>query len=66
VYIAGRIESITAPGGISISRAVHDQLRDRINFCFDDKGEIALKNIMRPVQVFGVSSAKQTKAADTD
>jgi len=51
VYIAGRIESITAPGGISISRAVHDQVRDRINACFDDKGEIALMNIARPMQV---------------
>jgi class 3 adenylate cyclase len=66
VYIAARIESITAPGGISISRAVHDQVRDRINLCFDDKGEIALKNIVRPVQVFGVSSAKQTKTTDAD
>jgi len=66
VYVAARIESITVPGGISISRAVHDQVRDRINLCFDDKGEIALKNIVRPVQVFGVSSAEQTKTTDAD
>ncbi len=66
VYIAARIESITAPGGISISRVVHDQVRDRIDLCFDDKGEIALKNIVRPVQVFGVSSAEQTKTTDAD
>src|SRR5450631_4623516 len=52
VNIAARLESIAVPGGISISRAVHDQVRDRINVCFDDKGEIALKNIARPVQVF--------------
>jgi adenylate cyclase len=49
------------PGGISISRAVHDQVRDRINVCFDDKGEIALKNIARPVQVFAISGAKESK-----
>ncbi len=58
VYIASRLESVTVPGGISISRAVHDQVRDRINVCFDDKGEIPLKNIVRPMQVFGVSSPK--------
>jgi TolB-like protein/tetratricopeptide (TPR) repeat protein len=29
--------------------------------CFDDKGEIALKNIARPVQVFAISSAKESK-----
>src|SRR5258708_1080147 len=52
VFIAARIESLTAPGGISITRAVHDQVRDRINACFVDMGEIALKNIVRPMQVF--------------
>lgn len=61
VNIAARLESIAVPGGISISRAVHDQVRDRINVCFDDKGEIALKNIARPVQVFAVSDAKESK-----
>jgi len=58
---AARLESIAVPGGITISRAVHDQVRDRINVCFDDKGEIALKNIARPVQVFAISSAKESK-----
>src|SRR6478672_10728102 len=61
VNIAARLESIAVPGGISISRAVHDQVRDRINVCFDDKGEIALKNIARPVQVFAISGAKEPK-----
>ena len=61
VNIAARLESIAVPGGISISRAVHDQVRDRINVCFDDKGEIALKNIARPVQVFAISGARESK-----
>jgi TolB-like protein/class 3 adenylate cyclase len=58
VNIAARLESIATPGGISISRSVHDQVRDRIDIGFDDKGEIALKNIGRPVQVFAVAGAK--------
>jgi TolB-like protein/class 3 adenylate cyclase len=58
VNIAARLESIAAPGGISISRSVHDQVRDRIDIGFDDKGEIALKNIARPVQVFAVAGTK--------
>jgi TolB-like protein/class 3 adenylate cyclase len=62
VNIAARLESIAVPGGISISRAIHDQVRDRINVCFDDKGEIALKNIARPVQVFAISGADESKA----
>jgi adenylate cyclase len=58
INIAARLESIAAPGGISISRAVHDQVRDRIKTTFDDKGEVSLKNIARPVQVFAVAEAK--------
>ena len=65
VNIAAWLESIAVPGGISISRAVHDQVRDRINVCFDDKGEIALKNIARPVQVFAISGAKTTVSPES-
>jgi TolB-like protein/tetratricopeptide (TPR) repeat protein len=62
VNIAARLESIAAPGGISISRAVHDQVRDRIVAEFGDKGEIALKNIARSVQVFALLGAKDESA----
>jgi TolB-like protein/Tfp pilus assembly protein PilF len=58
INIAARLESIAAAGGISISRPVHDQVRDRIKVAFDDQGEITLKNIARPVHVFTVAGAK--------
>jgi adenylate cyclase len=58
INIAARLESIAAAGGISISRPVHDQVRDRIKVAFDDQGEVTLKNIARPVQVFTVAGAK--------
>jgi TolB-like protein/class 3 adenylate cyclase/tetratricopeptide (TPR) repeat protein len=54
VNIAARLEGIAEPGGIAISRAVHEQVRDRLSVKFNDKGELALKNIARPVQVFAV------------
>lgn len=47
INIAARLEGIAAAGGISISRAVHDQVRDRIKITFEDKGEVALKNRRR-------------------
>jgi adenylate cyclase len=65
VNIAARLESIAAAGGISISRAVHDQVRDRIEIAFGDKGEVALKNIARPVQVFAVGGAKSAEPVKT-
>src|SRR5262245_35419267 len=52
VNVAARVEGIADPGGIAITRAVHEQVRDKLDLGFMDKGEIELKNIQRPVQVF--------------
>jgi adenylate cyclase len=58
VNVAARPEGIAEPGGIAITRAVHEQVRDKLDLGFVDKGEIELKNIQRPVQVFVVGGAK--------
>ena len=54
VNIAARIEGIADPGGIALSRAVYEQVRDRLDTSFDDRGEIELKNISRPVHIFAI------------
>lgn len=58
VNIAARIESVAEPGGIAISREVHAQVRDRLAVGFEDKGEIALRNLARPVHVFSIVGSK--------
>jgi adenylate cyclase len=58
VNVAARVEGIAEPGGIAISRQVYDQVRDKLELGFVDKGEIELKNIQRPVQVFVIGGAK--------
>src|ERR1700726_2233752 len=55
VNIAARLEALAAPGGICISRVVRDQVRDRLDYTFEDMGEQQVKNIARPVRVFRVS-----------
>ncbi len=54
VNIAARLEGIAAPGGIAISDDTYRQVRDKIDVTFDDNGEQQLKNITRPVRVYGV------------
>ena len=54
VNIAVRIESVADPGGVVISRAVHDQVRDKLDLVFGDKGDIPLKNLARPIHVYAV------------
>src|SRR5437899_4933556 len=48
VNIAARLEALADPGSVVISNTVHDQVRDRLPFVFEDLGEQQVKNIARP------------------
>jgi adenylate cyclase len=52
INIAARIQALAEPGGVLVSQAVHDQMRDRLELAFEDSGERELKNIARPVHVY--------------
>jgi len=52
VNVAARLESLAEPGGICISRVVRDQIRDKLPYPFEDRGEQSVKNIARSVRVF--------------
>ncbi|MDP6342935.1 MAG: adenylate/guanylate cyclase domain-containing protein [Alphaproteobacteria bacterium] len=54
VNVAARLERLADPGGICISRATRDQVRDRLDVALDDMGEVEVKNISRRIRVFRV------------
>src|SRR5246500_3538150 len=54
VNIAARIEALADAGGVFVSNTVHDHVRDRLPFAFEDLGEQQVKNIARPVRVYRV------------
>jgi hypothetical protein len=54
VNVAARLEAEAPPGGIVISRTVHEAVAGRLKATFDDLGSLALKNIERPTQAFRV------------
>jgi adenylate cyclase len=54
VNVAARLEGLAHPGGICLSRAARDQVRDRMDINLEDLGEVEVKNIARPVRVFRV------------
>jgi len=56
VNVAARLEALAEPGSICVSRIVRDQVRDKLDFTFDDKGEQQVKNIARPVRVYSVGT----------
>src|ERR1700719_3640571 len=54
VNVAARLEGLAEPGGICISRVVRDQIRDKLPYPFEDRGEQSVKNIVRSVRVFAL------------
>src|SRR5215469_8083332 len=54
VNVAARLEGLAEPGGVLVSNTVHDQVRDRLPFSFENLGEHQVKNITRPVRVYRV------------
>ena len=58
VNVAARLEGIAEPGGICISRAARDQVRDKLDHELRDMGEVEVKNIPRPVRVFHIVRAE--------
>src|SRR5262249_51521587 len=65
VNVAARLEALADPGGIMVSRVVHDQVQDKLGFKFDDMGEQAVKNIARPVGVHRIHLTEQAPQSIT-
>ena len=62
VNIAARLETIAEPGGICISRAVYDQVGNKIDLAYEDLGEREVKNIAQPVAAYRVCPADDAGA----
>jgi predicted ATPase len=56
VNVASRIESFAVPGGVMLSDAAHDQIRNRTDVTVVGLGRFRLKNVGRPVELFAVSA----------
>ncbi len=54
VNIAARLEALAEPGGISVSRPVHTQIKSKLDLNFELLGEKLVKNIPEPVTVYRI------------
>src|SRR5271169_5498291 len=50
VNIVARLEILAEQGGICVSSAEHQQVRDKLDFSFEDMGDQQVKNIAGPVR----------------
>jgi adenylate cyclase len=62
VNIAARLEGIAEAGGVCLSDDAYRQVRDKVKEAFTDLGEKALKNIARPVRVYGLNTESRVTA----
>ena len=62
VNIAARVEALADAGGVFVSNTVHDHVRDRLPYVFEDLGEQQVKNITRPVRVYRIRDARAATA----
>jgi TolB-like protein len=65
VNIAARLEGVAEPGGICLSSAAYEQVRDKVKDGFVDLGEKELKNIARPVRAYAVKSNAGNSRSDS-
>ena len=54
VNVAARLEGMAEPGGICASRAVFEQIRNRLDLDHIDLGERPVKNIAEPVHAYRI------------
>src|SRR5213079_306189 len=59
VNIAARLEGLAEIGGICISRAVHEQVANKLSVQFADIGEQEVKNIPTPVHAYMVAMRRE-------
>ncbi len=56
VNIAARLQALAEGGGICISSMVHDAVKGKLGFEYEDLGEQTLKNVAEPIRVYRVLS----------
>jgi adenylate cyclase len=52
VNLAARLQAACPPGGICVARGVRDHVHGRLDLNFEQLGQLAFKNIARPVEAF--------------
>ncbi len=59
VNIAARLESLAEPGGLCVSGKVVEEVRNKLDLVFEDRGEQTVKNIAQPIRVYAVSAKSE-------
>jgi TolB-like protein len=59
VNVAARLEKISEPGGVIVSRSVYEQVQGKLPYRLVDLGEQKMKNITGPVHAYAVAQSNR-------
>jgi class 3 adenylate cyclase/pimeloyl-ACP methyl ester carboxylesterase len=63
VNVAARLQALAAPGRVLVSGKVFDEVENKIDCAFEDRGKHHVKNMVRPVRVYeAVSGGEAIRA----
>ena len=57
VNVAARLEGLAEPGGICLSRGLHEQVTNKMSLVFRDIGPQSVKNIPTPIHAYVIAAA---------
>jgi adenylate cyclase len=63
VNVAARLEALAEPGSICVSARVQEDAAGKLDLAFEDLGEQALKNIVRPVRAYRIATGAASATA---
>lgn len=63
VNVAARLETLADPGGIVLSKQVHDHIGGNVAVTFKAMGKQTVKNISRPIEAFQVERSTEAPQA---
>src|ERR1700733_5197361 len=64
VNVAARLQTLAPPGGVCISKTVHDHIEHKMICAFEDMGEHVVKSHEQPIHVFSVRAAERGEPED--
>ncbi len=64
VNVSARLENLAEPGGIVLSKQVHDHIGGKVQVKFTSLGPQTVKNINRPIEAYRVELAGEAAPAD--
>ncbi len=65
VNVAARVQTLSNPGGVCVSRKVYNEVKRKLNVLFVDGGMQQLKNIDDPVSIYHVETLGAGEAASS-